>query len=233
MDWLFQHHVVVDCHAKTVKLGTGVGISTLTASKNSGIPIVSAIKARRIIRKGGQGFLAYLINKPQDKTELKDVKVVNNFPEVFPEELNSLPPNREIEFVIETIPGVAPFSKTTYRMAPAELKELKDQLQELLEKNFIKPSSLPWRAPVLFVKKKDGSLRMCIDYRELNKVTIKNKYPLPHIDELFDHLQGSAVYSKLDLRQGYYQLKIREADISKTAFNSRYGHVEFVVMPLD
>ena len=152
--------------------------------------------------------------------------MVKEFPEIFTEELNSLLPDREIEFVIETILEVAPFSKTPYRMAPAELKELKDQLQELLEKNFIRPSSSPWGAPVLFVKKKDGSLRTCIDYRELNKVTIKNKYPLPHIDELFDHLRGSAVYSKLDLRQGYYQLKIREADISKTAFNFRYGHFE-------
>ena len=100
-----------------------------------------------------------------------------------------------------------------------------------MDKGFIRSSSSPWGAPVLFVKKKDGTLRMCIDYRELNKVTIKNKYPLPHIDELFDNLQGSAVYSKLDLRQGYYQLKIREADIPKTAFNSRYGHFEFMVMP--
>ena len=108
---------------------------------------------------------------------------------------------------------------------------MKEQLQELLKKKFIRPSTSPWGEPVLFVKKKDGTLRMCIDYRELNKMTIKNKYPLPHIDELFDHLQGSAVYSKLDLRQGYYQLKIREADIPKTAFNSRYGHFEFVVMP--
>ena len=132
--------------------------------------------------------------------DLKDVKVVNEFPEVFPEELSSLPPDREIEFMIETLPGVAPFSKIPYRMAPAELKELKDQLQELLDKNFIRPISSPWGAPILFVKKKYGSLRMCIDYRELNKVIIKNKYPLPHIDELFDHFWGSTVYSKLDLR---------------------------------
>ncbi|KAL0400119.1 UNVERIFIED_CONTAM: Retrovirus-related Pol polyprotein from transposon.6 [Sesamum radiatum] len=116
-------------------------------------------------------------------------------------------------------------------MAPAELKELKSQLTELLKRGFIRPSFSPWGAPVLFVRKKDGTLRMCIDYRGLNSITIKNKYPLPQIDELFDQLQGSRVYSKLDLRQGYYQLKIREADIPKTAFNTRYGHYEFVVMP--
>ena len=126
MDWLFQHRAIVDCRAKTVQLGTGVEISTKSENKNGGTPIISAVRARKIMKKGGQGFMAYLINKPQDKTELKDVEVINEFPEVFPEELNSLPPDREIEFVIETIPGVMPFSKTPYRMTPAELKELKE-----------------------------------------------------------------------------------------------------------
>ncbi|KAK6131348.1 hypothetical protein DH2020_034916 [Rehmannia glutinosa] len=116
-------------------------------------------------------------------------------------------------------------------MAPLELQQLKIQLKKLLELGFIRPSTSPWGAPVLFVKKKDGTLRLCIDYRELNNVTIKNKYPLPRIDELFDQLQGAKVYSKLDLQQGYHQLKIREEDISKSAFQTRYGHYEFVVMP--
>jgi hypothetical protein len=116
-------------------------------------------------------------------------------------------------------------------MATAELKELKEQLQELLTQGFIRPSVSPWGAPMLFVKKKDGTLRMCIDYSGLNDVTIKNKYPLPMIDELFDQLQGAGCYSKLDLRQGYYQVKVKEEDIPKTAFNTRYGHFEFVVMP--
>ncbi|KAL4017964.1 hypothetical protein IC575_021549 [Cucumis melo] len=115
-------------------------------------------------------------------------------------------------------------------MAPAELKELKVQLQELLDKGFIRPSVSPWGAPVLFVKKKDGSMRLCIDYRELNKVTVKNRYPLPRIDDLFDQLQGATVFSKIDLRSGYHQLRIRDGDIPKTAFRSRYGHYEFVVM---
>jgi hypothetical protein len=116
-------------------------------------------------------------------------------------------------------------------MAPAELKELKEQLQDLLDKGFIRPSASPWGAPVLFVKKKVGSMRLCIDYRELNKVTIRNKYPLPRIDDLFDQLRGSEVFSKIDLRSGYYQLRVKEEDIPKTAFRTRYGHYEFLVMP--
>ncbi|KAL4032758.1 hypothetical protein IC575_005840 [Cucumis melo] len=115
-------------------------------------------------------------------------------------------------------------------MAPAELKELKVQLQELLDKGFIRPSVSPWGAPVLFVKKKDGSIRLCIDYRELNKVTVKNRYPLPRIDDLFDQLQGATVFSKIDLRSGYHQLRIKDGDVPKTAFRSRYGHYEFIVM---
>ena len=116
-------------------------------------------------------------------------------------------------------------------MAPTELKELKLQLDELLQKGFIRPSVSPWGAPVLFVKKKDGTLRLCIDYRELNKITIKNKYPLPRIDDLFDQLQGAGVFSKIDLRSGYHQLRIKPDDIPKTAFRTRYGHYEFTVMP--
>ena len=153
------------------------------------------------------------------------------FPDVFPEDLPGLPPDRETEFTIEVAPGVAPTSIPPYRMTPPELQELKKQLQELLEKGYIRPSVSPWGAPVLFVKKKDGTLRLCIDYRKLNQVTVKNKYPLPRIDDLFDQLQGAEVFSKIDLRSGYHQLKIAERDIPKTAFRTRYGHYEFLVMP--
>ncbi|GKC25777.1 putative reverse transcriptase domain-containing protein [Tanacetum coccineum] len=162
---------------------------------------------------------------------LEDVPVIRDFPEVFPEELPGLPPPRQVEFRIDLIPGAAPVARAPYRLAPSEMKELSKQLQELSEKGFIRPSSSPWGAPVLFVKKKDGSFRMCIDYRELNKLTIKNRYPLPRIDDLFDQLQGSSVYSKIDLRSGYHQLRIREEDIPITAFRTRYGHYEFQVMP--
>ena len=132
----------------------------------------------------------------------------------------------------ELVPRTAPISNAPYRMAPAELTELKTQLQELLDKGLIQPSVSPWRAPVLFVKKKHGSLRLCIDYRELNKVMVKNKYPLPRIDDLFDPLAGASVFSKIDLRSGYHQLKIKKKDVPKTAFRTRYGHYEFLVLQL-
>ncbi|WMV33463.1 hypothetical protein MTR67_026848 [Solanum verrucosum] len=138
--------------------------------------------------------------------------------------------SREIDFGIDLLPDTQPISIPPYRMAPTELKELKEQLRDLLEKGFIRPSQSPWGAPVLFVKKKDGSLRMCIDYRQLNRVTVKNKYPLPRIDDLFDQLQGASHFSKIDLRSGYHQVKVRECDIPKTAFRTMYGHYEFVVM---
>ncbi|MCH87014.1 retrotransposon protein [Trifolium medium] len=129
------------------------------------------------------------------------------------------------------MPGAQPISVAPYRMSPVELKELKSQLEELLMKHFIRPSVSPWGAPVLLVKKKDGTMRLCIDYRQLNKVTIKNKYPLPRIDDLLDQLRGATVFSKIDLRSGYHQIRIRSSDVSKTAFRTRYGHYEFLVMP--
>ncbi|GKA76496.1 putative reverse transcriptase domain-containing protein [Tanacetum coccineum] len=185
--------------------------------------------------KGCQVFLAQISAKKEEaeseEKQIKDVPIVRDFPEVFPEDLPGLPPARPVEFQIDLIPGAAPVARAPYRLAPSEMKELSEQLQELSDKGFIRPSSSPWGAPVLFVKKKDGSFRMCIDYRELNKLTVKNRYPLPRIDDLFDQLQGSSIYSKIDLRSGYHQLRVREQDIPKTAFRTRYGHYEFQVMP--
>jgi hypothetical protein len=155
---------------------------------------------------------------------------VCEYPDVFPNELPGMPPDRDVEFVIELQPGTAPISKRPYRMPPKELAELKTQLQELLDKGYIHPSSSPWGCPALFVKKKDGSLRMCVDYRPLNAVTIKNKYPLPRINVLFDQLARAKVFSKIDLRSGYHQIKIRPCDIPKTAFSTHYGLYEFLVM---
>jgi hypothetical protein len=155
---------------------------------------------------------------------LEGVLVVNEYPDVFPEELPGMAPDRDIEFVIDLIPGTSPIAKRPYRMAASELTELKKQLEELQWIGFIRPSSSPWGAPVLFVKKKDGSMRLCVDYRALNEVTIKNKY------DLFDQLKKAKYFSKIDLRSGYFQLKIRESDIPKTAFVTRYGQFEFTVM---
>ncbi|GJS97564.1 putative reverse transcriptase domain-containing protein [Tanacetum coccineum] len=172
--------------------------------------------------------------KEEDKSEgkqIKEVPIVRDFPEVFPEDLLGLPPAQPVEFQIDLIPGAAPVARAPYRLALSKMKELSEQLQELSDKGFIRPSSSPWGAQVLFVKKKDGSFRMCIDYRELNKLTVRNRYLLPRIDDLFDQLQGSSIYSKIDLRSGYHQLRVREQDIPKTAFRTRYGHYEFQVMP--
>ena len=172
-----------------------------------------------------------MIDTRKTEAKLEDIPVVNEFQDVFPVELPGLPPDRDVEFTIKLLPETTPISVTPYRMAPTELRELKTQLQELLEKGYIRPSISPWGAPVLFVKKKDGTLRLCIDYRQLNRVTIKNKYPLLRVDDLFDQLQGARVFSKIDLRSGYHQLRIANANVPKTAFRTRYGHYEFLVMP--
>ncbi|GJU73744.1 putative reverse transcriptase domain-containing protein [Tanacetum coccineum] len=185
--------------------------------------------------KGCLVFLANVTTKEtEDKSEkkkLEDVLIVQDFPDVFPEDLTGLPLTRQVEFQIDMIPGAAPVARAPYRLAPSEMKELSEQLKELSDKGFIRPSSSHWGASVLFVKKKDGSFRICIDYRELNKLTVKNRYPLPRIDDLFDQLQGFSVYSKIDPRSVYHQLRVREEDILKTTFQTRYGHYEFQVMP--
>ena len=172
-----------------------------------------------------------MVDRRQEGTRLEDIPIVKEFLDVFPDDLLVLPPNRAIEFVIELVLGIEPISIPPYRMAPVELKELKAQLEEFLSKGFIRPSTSLWGAPVLFVKKKYGRLRLCIDYKQLNRATIRNQYSLPCIDELFDQLHGSRVYSKIDLRSGYHQLRVRENDVSKTAFRTRYAHYEFLVVP--
>jgi hypothetical protein len=162
--------------------------------------------------------------------KLKDIPIVCEYPDIFPDVLPRMPPDRDIEFAIELQPGTSPISKRPYRMPPNELAELKIQLQDLLDKGYIRPSASPWGCPALFVKKKDNSLRLCVDYRPLNAVTIKNKYPLPRIDILFDQLAGAKVFSKIDLHSGYHQIKIMSSDIPKTAFSTRYRLYEYLVM---
>ncbi|GJT55617.1 putative reverse transcriptase domain-containing protein [Tanacetum coccineum] len=233
MDWLASHRATIDCYARTVIFGNVRQPEFVYhgSSPLKSVKLISAMKARTLISHGCQGFLASVMDTSLESPNIENLSVVREFADVFPDELPGLPPAREIEFGIELIPGAEPISKALYRMAPVELKELKEQLQEMLENGFIRPSVSPWGAPVLFVKKKDGSMRLCIDYRELNRITIRNRYPLPRIDDLFDQLQGAKYFSKIDLRSGYHQLRVREQDISKTAFRTRYGHYEFLVMP--
>ena len=161
---------------------------------------------------------------------VEDIRVVCHYPDVFPAELPSIPPERDAVFEIKLVPGTQPIHKTPYWMAPKEQVELKRQLDDLLAKGFIRPSKSPWAFPVLFVEKKDGTKRLCVDYRDLNRVTIKNKYPLPCIEVLFEQLRGAKVFSKIDLNSGYHQLRIRDEDIEKTTFSTRYGHYEYIVM---
>ncbi|GJR85415.1 putative reverse transcriptase domain-containing protein [Tanacetum coccineum] len=213
MDWLAYHRALIDCYEKIVRIPL----------PNGEILEVQGEKPKKDL-----GSLACI---KADKKKLDDIRVVRDFLEVFPDDLLGLPHVREVEFRIDLIPGASPVVRSPYRLAPSEMLELSNQLKELQEKGFIRPSHSPWGAPVLFVKKKDGSMRMCIDYRELNKLTIKNRYPLPRIDDLFDQLQGACCFSKIDLRSGYHQLRVREEDIPKTAFRTRYGHFEFTVMP--
>ncbi|GJR94315.1 putative reverse transcriptase domain-containing protein [Tanacetum coccineum] len=193
--------------------------------------ILCSQKLVQYVSHGCYAFMTHVIDTNFEKKSAKDVLIVNEFLDVFPKDLWGIPPERQVEFQIDLISGATPIAKTPYRLAPSKMKELMSQLQELLDKGFIRPSSSPWGAPILFIKKKDGSMRMCINYRDLNKVTVKNVYPLPRIDDLFDQLQGAKWFSKIDLRSGYHQLKVRDEEIPKTAFRTRYGHYEFVIMP--
>ncbi|GJS37635.1 putative reverse transcriptase domain-containing protein [Tanacetum coccineum] len=240
MDWLAKYHAVIICDEKLVcvPFGDEILIFHGDGSNNgheSRLNIISCTKTQKYFLKGCPIFLAHVTTKKaEDKSKekrLEDVPIVQDFPEVYPEDLSGIPPTRQVEFQIDLMPGAVPVARAPYRLAPSDMKELSDQLKEIFDKGFIRPSSSPWGAPVLFVKKKDGSFRMCIDYRELNKLTVKNRYPLLRIDDLFDQLQSSSVYSKIDLRSGYHQLRVREEDIPKTAFRTRYGHYEFQVMP--
>ncbi|GJV77943.1 putative reverse transcriptase domain-containing protein [Tanacetum coccineum] len=213
MDWLSKNKAEIVCHEKVVR-----------------IPLESG----EILRVQGEhtlGGTKTLMSTKADEPELSDIPILRDFVDVFPEDLSGLPPQRQVEFRIDLILGATPVAKSPYRLAPSEMQELSEQLQELQDKGFIRPSHSPWGAPVLFVKKKDGSMCMCVDYRELNKLTVMNRYPLPRIDDLFDQLQGVRYLSRIDIRSGYHQLRVHEKDIPQTAFIMRYGHFEFTVMP--
>jgi hypothetical protein len=210
IDYLTKYDGVISCAKRMV---------TLTSPQGERIEVNVSMSATA----------EAMVNQLEEKS-LEHIKIECEYPDVFLEELPGIPPNRDIEFSIEILPGTAPISKTAYQMDVKDLIELKKQIEELLEKRFYSPQFVFMGSPVLFVNKKDGSRRMCVDYRSLNEVTIKNKYPLPRIEDLFDQMRGAKVFSKIDLRSGYHQLKIRTKDIPKTSFTTRYGLYEFLVM---
>ncbi|KAK1648050.1 hypothetical protein QYE76_065855, partial [Lolium multiflorum] len=213
MNWLEANGALIDCVNKTVSLKSPDGSRMIyQGDKHTQIEVELQLNSMKEVK-------------------LEDIPVVNEFQDVFPKELPGMPPDREIEFTIDLIPGTAPIAKAPYKMGPKELKELKEQLDDLEQKGFIQESVSPWGSPVIFVDKRDGGRRMCGDYRNLNNVTIKNKYPLPRIQDLFDQVRGAGVFSKIDLRSGYHQIKIKKEDVPKTAFVSRYGHHEYLVVP--
>nr|GFA25594.1 putative reverse transcriptase domain-containing protein [Tanacetum cinerariifolium] len=226
------YHTVIVCDEKIVRVpfeDETLIIRCNGSNNGNQLNIISCTKTRKYLLKGYPVFLANITTKTiKDKSkekQLEDVPIVRDFSEVFPEDLPGLPPTRHVEFQIDLIPGAAPVARAPYRLAPFEIKELSYQLQELSDKGFIRPSSSPWGAPVLFVKKKDGSFQMSIDYRELNKLTVKNRYPLSRIDDLFDQLQGSSIYSKIDLRSGYHQLRVR-----KLTFQRQHSELGMAIM---
>ncbi|GJW43071.1 hypothetical protein Tco_0071870 [Tanacetum coccineum] len=197
MDWLVKYHAIIVCDEKIVRIPFGNEILIVCGDRSnngheSRLNIISCTKTQKYLMKGCDVFLAHVTTKKaKDKSEekrLEDIPIVREFPKVFPKDLPGIPPTRQVKFQIRLVPGVAHIARAPYRLAPSKMKELSDQLQEHSDKGFIRPRSSPWGAPVLFVKKKDGSFRMCIDYRELNKLTVKNRYPLPRIDDLFDQL---------------------------------------------
>jgi hypothetical protein len=234
MDWLEQHKAIQDCYTKMLNYKDDF----VTTRTNQGIPKpisvrqVSTNQLKKSMRKGCQVYAIQVTNllEKDDKSKLEDFVVLREFRDMFVDEIPKLPPRREIDFSIDLLPGSAPISKAPYRMSLPELTELKIQLQELLDKEYIRLSVSPWGEPFFFVKKKDGTLRLCIDYRQLNKMTIKNKYPLPRINDLFDQVGGFKIFSKSDLRSGYHQVRIKDEDIRKPTFRTRYGHYEFVVI---
>ena len=207
MDWLSRFGAMIDCEGQRVVVRTPSGGELVVYGEGTrlGSGFCSAARARQYIQHGCAGYLAYVVDtRVREQLSVSEVPVVREFADVFPEELPGVPPERQVELRIDLVPGAAPIAKATYRLASPEMQDLSSQLQELLGKQFIRPSSSPWGAPILFVRKKDTSHHMCVDYRELNKLTVKNRYPLPRIDDLFDQLQGACWFSKIDLRSGYH-----------------------------
>src|SRR6266511_2123677 len=236
--WLYHANPTIDWRTNTLTFNYGTKKIVVEATKTSSETSCSSIYiSRQQFSKipDTEEIFAVCVDNIENVEERKNsevTKLLKEFTDIFPNTLQErLPPKRTVDHAIYLVPGIEPPSRPIYKMSYMELDELKKQLVDLLKKGYIKPSVSPFGAPVLFVHKKDGTLRLCVDYRALNKITIKNRYPLPRIDELIDRLVGAKYFTKIDLYSGYHQIRIKEADISKTAFRTRYGHYEFLVLP--
>ena len=240
--WLRKHNPHIDWRMNQITMNMGNKVIVLETNhknreKNRQVQTLSAVELRQAMK--GEDQLYMLLTKEANPSDINQeiqsddlTKVLQKYEDVFPEDLpDQLPPPRSVDHHIHLVPGSEAPSRPTYRLSYTEMQELRRQIDELCNKNLIRPSQSPYGAPILFVKKKDGSLRLCVDYRALNRITIKNKYPLPRIEELFDQLYQATIFSKIDLRSGYHQIRIAPEDTHKTAFRTRYGHFEFLVLP--
>ncbi|CAF1640944.1 unnamed protein product, partial [Didymodactylos carnosus] len=241
--WLFKNNPNIDWQTRTMTITrdevrhvikSASTLSTRTKNKQNSAQNF-LINASQLARCEDIYLVSVKLTQNDDTNTARNQQqienLINEYTDVFSDEVKDLPPKRDVDHEIKLVDNTTPPFQPIHRMSPLELAELKQQLTELVEKGYIRPSKSPYGAPVLFAKKKDGSLRMCVDYRALNKITIKNKYPLPRIDEMLDQLNGAKIFSRLDLRSGYHQIRVRDDDIEKTAFRTRYGHFEFTVLP--
>ncbi len=244
MEFITQNNVLIEGHNRLLRISSKSGIVRVKAHEVPcvGGPTIHFMLGKTWERKCVGGYSMLCVMRVLDEYEPKEAanlvtsprcikRVLDEFPDVMPEELlEDLPSRRRVDHVIEVMPRVPPLAKAPYRMSHEELKELKVQLEEFLTKGYIKLSKSPYGAPILFVHKKDGTLRMCVDYRVLNKVIVKNRYPLPWIDDLFDRISGTKVFSRINLRLRYYQIWIMEGDEEKIVCRTKYGSYKFLMM---
>jgi hypothetical protein len=234
MDWLESHDAILDCKIERLSLVDEEGHRHMIVGRNQGVSLrfISSLQPQKSMHKGCKIYVILALNKKGVAEGLEHLSVVREFADVFPKELPGMSLERELEFTIDLKPRTEPITRTPYWMSTPQLHELKMQLKELLDLGLIRLSVSPWGSPIIFIQNKDGSWKLCIDYRQLNKAMIKNQYSLPRIDDLFDQMKGAMVFSNIDLMSGYHQLRIKENDIPKTAFKTRFGHYEFTFLPL-
>jgi len=218
MVWMLTFGVSINCLTNSITFSKSVD--------EVGGKFLTAKQVKKSLDGEASVFMIFATLKEICEKGVSDFPVVQEFPDVFPDDITDLPPEREVVFTIDLVSGTSPILIVSYQMSASVLGELKKKLEELLKKQFIRPCVSPWGAPMLLVKKKDSSMRLCVDYRQLNKVTIKNRYLLPRIDSLMDQLVGAEVFSKIDLRSGYHHIRVKAEDISKTVFRTRYSHYE-------